>query len=164
MIALTNIVVGSNGATNRILVKGVTRGFVSNSNNKLQDVTIKVYKFNKLVTTFYSNSKAKFEFEIPKNSYITLVFEKENFISKKILFDTRTDLNVDHVNNKFDLNIMLIERIEGVDYSDLDFPATKIFFSEKEDDYTYAIKNTKSMLKKQEEILVQMEEKTVVMK
>ena len=158
MLVLASVLYGSNEGK-RIVIKGVTTGFTTESNRKLHDVTIRVYKFNKLITTFYSNSKGKFEFEIPKNSYITLVFEKDNFVSKRILFDTRSDNSDIQSIKPFDLKVMLIENIEGIDYEDLDFPITKIMFNEKMNDYSYAKKYTELMLKKQEEILLLIEQK-----
>ena len=94
-------------------IKGITTAYSSNSaTKKLDKVTIHVYKQNKLVYTFHSDSKGKFELEIPKNAYITLAFEKNNFVTKRVLFDTRTS-NKEVTENlrPFDLEIVLLEHM-----------------------------------------------------
>lgn len=146
--------------TETIEVKGVTTSYnISNASSKLADVSIHVYKYNKFITTFYSNKKGEFEFDIPKNSYITLAFEKENFIVKRILFDTRIE-NEKKINTQpFDLEVALLENIEGIDYSDLDFPITIIEYIKEYEDFSYSEKYTNLMLKKQEEILLLVEDK-----
>jgi hypothetical protein len=141
-------------------IKGITTAYTTNaSTKKLDKVAIKVYNKNSLIKTFYSNKKGKFELKIPKNAYITLVFEKNNFVTKRVLFDTRTSNKKINENVRpFDLEIVLLEHMDGIDYSDLDFPITKIQYVNKMKDYYYAAKYTTNMLKIQEDILLKMEE------
>lgn len=141
-------------------IKGITTAYTTNtSTKKLDKVEIKVYNKNSLIKTFYSNSKGKFELKIPKDAYITLVFEKNNFVSKRVLFDTRTkNKKINENVRPFDLEIVLLEHMDGIDYSELDFPITKIHYVNKMKDYYYATKYTTNMLKAQEDILLKMEE------
>tara|TARA_B100000809_G_scaffold125586_1_gene123828 strand:- start:966 stop:1490 length:525 start_codon:yes stop_codon:yes gene_type:complete len=141
-------------------IKGITTAYTTNSSTKKIDkVAIKVYNQNTLIKTFYSNPKGKFEFNIPKNAYITLVFEKNNFVTKRVLFDTRSSNKEINKNVRpFDLEIVLLEHMDGIDYSELDFPITKIQYVKKMKDYYYATKYTSQMLKTQETILLKMEE------
>lgn len=140
-------------------VKGVTTSFnVTKTSSKLSEVAIHVFKYNKYITTFYSNKKGKFEFDIPKNSYITLAFEKENFVVKRIQFDTRVDNNKEVSSKPFDLEVALLENVDGIDFSVLDFPITRIEYIREYDEYSYVEKYTNNMLKLQEDILLQMED------
>ncbi|MGB0882261.1 MAG: hypothetical protein ACPGSO_04865 [Vicingaceae bacterium] len=151
---------------NKFEIKGITTAFYSNSSSKkLDKVAIKVYNHNDLIDTFYSNERGKFDFKIPKNAYITLEFVKDNFVAKRILFDTRTEQK--SLNEKikpFDLEIVLLEKMDGVDYSDLDFPITRIEYVKKMQDYYYATKYTERMLKVQENILLKMEDQLLSQK
>jgi hypothetical protein len=148
-----------NQEDNTITIKGITtNSTVYEETSRLENVTIHIYEYNKKITSYNSDSKGKFEFTIPKNSYIVLVFEKNNFISKKILFDTRTNAKTKKI-KPFDLEVVMLEYIKGVDYSDLDFPITRVEYQEEYNDYNYAEKYTKMMMKKQEKVLSKMARK-----
>ena len=144
----------------QIKVKGVlTNQDIIDPEDKLEDVSIYVYNYNELLSTLSSNKNGKFDFEIPANSYVTIVFEKKDFVTKRILFDTRTDIKMKYRVRPFDLEISLLNKIEGIDYGDMDFPITRIEYVEHLNDYSYAEKYTYLMLKKQEKILSLVEDK-----
>ncbi len=83
-----------------------------------------------------------------------LEFEKEGFITKRILFDTRSNaINYGKKYKPFDLELLLLEDNDGFVYDDVDFPVTRIEYSEKEQDFVYVLEYTKRMMKKQERFL-----------
>lgn len=168
ILALSIFAGEANSQTNNkeFEIKGITTAFsTGSSTKKLDRVTIQVYNHNELISTFHSNPKGKFEFKVPKNAYITLAFKKDNFVTKRVLFDTRTnDEKINENVRPFDLEIVLLEHMDGIDYSDLDFPITRIEYTKKMNDYYYAKKYTEQMLKTQENILLKMEELVLTQK
>ncbi len=141
-----------------ITVKGITTNYNPyQEGNRINNVLINVYEYNTKITTYKSDSKGKFEFNISKNTYTVLEFVKDNFITKRILFDTRTSSNIKNV-KPFNIELVMIKAKEGVDFSDLDFPITRIEYIEKYDDFNYVEKYTRLMLKKQDKILAKIKD------
>lgn len=158
-LAILSIEGYSQNANQNFEIKGIITKYNNHpSSKKVNDVTIKVYHHNEVIHTYQNDKKGKFNFEIPKDAYITLAFEKENYITKRVLFDTRT---TDDSYNKdirpFDLEIVLLQKMEGIDYSELDFPITKIVYVKEFGEYHYAQEYTQGMLKSQEDILLKMD-------
>jgi len=143
-----------------ITVKGVTTKFKNKyETNTIDFVNVHVYKHNTHYTSYKSDEEGNFKFNIPKNTYIVLVFEKENYIIKRILFDTRTSAKSKKI-NPFDIEIVMLKYFKGVDYNDLDFPITRVEYDAEIKDFNYVAKYTEMMLRKQEKILMKMTRKS----
>ena len=139
-----------------IVIKGITTEYSLYSVEKrLENVVIHVYEYNTKVNSHKTDAKGKFEFNILKNSYTILEFVKDDFITKRMLFDTRTETEIKNT-KPFNIEIVMIEAKEGVDCSDLDFPITYIKYIEEDNDFNYVEKYTKLMMKEQEKILVKL--------
>ncbi len=138
-------------------VKGITTDGRLYSTSRLANVIINIYQFNDKIGTYQSDAKGNFEFEIEMNSYIVLEFEKENFFSKRILFDTRNE-NIDYTKNyiPFNFEIMLLEQKKKVNYGDIDFPITRIEYSVEDKEFFYVDKYTNNMIKKQEKVMARL--------
>ncbi|OFY93744.1 MAG: hypothetical protein A3K10_15445 [Bacteroidetes bacterium RIFCSPLOWO2_12_FULL_31_6] len=138
-------------------VKGITTDGRLYSSSRLANVTINIYQFNDKIGSYQSDAKGIFEFEIEMNSYIVLEFEKENFFSKRILFDTRND-NIDYSKKyiPFNFEIMMLEQKKKVNYGDCDFPITRIEYSVEEKEFFYVDKYTDNMIKKQEKVMARL--------
>ena len=138
-------------------IKGITTDGRLYNTSRLKNVTINIYQFNDKIATYESDASGKFEFEIEMNSYIVLEFEKENFFSKRILFDTRND-NIDYNKNyiPFNFEILMLEHRKKVNYGDIDFPITRIEYSEEEKEFYYVEKYTNNMVKKQDKIIARL--------
>lgn len=136
-----------------ITIKGITTEHsLYEKGKRLETVTINVYEYNDKISSYQTDVKGKFEFNISKNSYTTLEFVKNDFFTKRILFDTRTEIEIKNV-KPFNIEIVMIENKKGIDHSDLDFPITRVEYIEKYNDYNYVEKYTKLMMKKQDKIL-----------
>ena len=143
-----------------ITVKGVTTKFKNKYETiVIEKVKIHAYEYNSKYTTFYSDSVGYFEFNIPINSYVVLAFEKDDYIVKRVLFDTRTKAKLKKI-NPFDLEIVMLKYFKEIDYNDLDFPITRVEYDEELKDFNYASTYTQMMLKKQEKILFNMTRKS----
>jgi len=137
-----------------IEIKGVTTCLKNEYSLKLSEVTINVYNLNDKIGTYISDERGKFEFEIQTNTYTMLEFEKEGFVSKRILFDTRS-IDIDHKKSykPFDLEIFLLDFKKLVYYDDVEFPITRVEYSKEEKDFIYAPRYTEKMLEKQEKLI-----------
>jgi len=143
-----------------ITVKGITTQFKNkNETTIIEKVKIHAYQYNTKYTTFNSDKNGYFEFNIPLNSYIVLAFEKEDYIVKRVLFDTRTSAKLKKI-NPFDLEIVMLKYFNGINYNDLDFPITRVEYDEEIKDFNYASAYTEMMLKKQSKILLNMGRKS----
>jgi len=145
---------GNNKNESKINLKGIiTNACYLNSTENLKDVTINVYQFNRKVNEFGSEAMGQFNFEIPNNEYIVVEFLKDGFVPKRLLFDTRNKMLEIKKSKPFDLEIALIPIVSGVDFSELDFPITMVYFNNQYKDYQYDDKYTSLMLKIQTNIL-----------
>jgi hypothetical protein len=136
-----------------ITIKGITTEYSLFSDEKRsENVAIHVYEYNTKINSYKTDVKGKFEFSISKNSYTILEFVKDGFITKRMLFDMRTETEVKNV-KPFNIEIIMIEAKKGIDYSNLDFPITYIKYIEDHKDFNYVEKYTQMMLKEQEKIL-----------
>ena len=146
--------------TDSITVKGVTTKFKNKYETDVIDfVDIHVYQHNTLYTSYKSNEEGYFEFNIPKNTSIVLAIEKDDYISKRIVFDTRANATSKKI-NPFDIEIVMLKYFKGIDYNDLDFPITRVEYDPEIKDFNYVAKYTEMMLRKQEKILMKMTRKS----
>ena len=138
---------------NELRIKGVTTfGDIYGAKEKLGDVSIKIYEGNKYLGTFYTDEKGKYDFTLPLNKYITLEFVKENFISKRFVYDTHTPV-ISEKYKVFEVQVVMIDKISGVDYEELDFPIAHVRYDAKKKDFDYVDKYTDKMLAKQDKVV-----------
>ena len=160
LFLLTSIILSAQSNSlseeSKIIIKGITSTTEHFEKSRLNKVKIHIYEYNKKLYTYSTNKKGKFEIIIPENSYTVLEFEKENFITKRFLFDTRTNSKTINI-KPFNLEVIMLQNIDGIDYSELDFPITRIEYNEKTQDFDFASKYTERMLEKQEKILLKQE-------
>lgn len=141
-----------------ILIKGITTNSgIVDEYKRLDYVSINVYQNNSILTTLNSDNNGKFEFSIPVNSYITLEFKKDNFISKRILFDTRLAPTLKKI-RPFNLEITMLNDIKEINTTDMDFPITRVEYSEEAQDFIFVEQYTERMINKQNGILAKMAE------
>lgn len=141
---------------NTMVIKGITTDMkVYEHTSRINDVSIHIYEYNTKITTYCTDENGKFEFTIPTNSYIVVEFQKENFISKRVLFDTRTDAKMKKI-KPFNLEIVMINYKKGVEYGDLDFPITRVEYQEEYKDFNYVKEYTDRMMKKQKRVLTKL--------
>lgn len=144
---------------NPIIIKGITTDMKAYENtHRINDVDINIYEYNTKITSYCTDEHGKFEFEIPKNSYIVVEFAKENFVSKRVLFDTRTSEKIKKI-KPFNLEIVMIDYKEGVGYGELDFPITRIEYVEEMKDFNYVKEYTDLRLKEQKKVIARLAKK-----
>ena len=120
------------------------------NNNKLKNVRINVYSKNELVKTFNSDDDGIFDFILDRGNVYTLSFNKYGYASKKIEISTEAvtedELKYGLFPIKYD--VVLYEYLPGIDYSILNTPVIKLFYSDYEGDFTYDKNYYKQMLEK----------------
>ena len=137
-----------------IKIKGITTDGKSFYSKRLSDVTINIYDNNKLIEKFISNKKGKFEFEIGINSYITIEFVHEDFITKRIAFNTSLpELENKILIDPFKFEIMMLDSKGDLSDFEIDFPVTKIEFSKEIAKYIYNQEYTEYRMEEQKRIL-----------
>jgi hypothetical protein len=137
-----------------IKIKGITTDGKSFYSKRLSDVTINIYDNNNLIEKFVSNKKGKFEFEIGINSYITIEFVHEDFITKRIAFNTSLPkLENEIVFDPFNFEIMMLDSKGDLSEYELDFPVTKIEFSKEIAKYVYNQEYTEYRMEEQKRII-----------
>ena len=147
----------SNSEDEKIIIKGITTNILNSySTQRLDKVKINIYEYNIKLYSYCTDNKGKFEISIPSNSYIVLEFEKDQFVSKRFLFDTR-DYSIKSKEKLFDIEITMLKHVEGIDYSELDFPITRIEYNQETQELNYNIEYTRLMLAKQETIMLEQE-------
>jgi hypothetical protein len=153
MLAISLTLYSQKDQINQIDIKGITT-FTDEMGDysRLSEVDINIYEYNTILAEYESNYTGRFEFNIPINSYIVIEYNKEDFITKRILFDTRACPEMKKI-KPFDLEISMIKRVAGVDYSELDFPITRIEYSKEAKDFVFVEGYTEHMLKKQNKVL-----------
>jgi len=126
---------GRNYNSELLTIKGVTTdGMFENSENLL-DVSIYIYEYNDIIATYNCNENGEFDFTIPTNSYITIEFNKEGFITKRILVDTDTDLYIKK-KKVFDFEVTLLKDENGIEIGDMDFPMAIIRYDGDKNNFT----------------------------
>ena len=128
---------------NVLEIKGVTK----EDRTFLAGTKIEVYENNVLVKTYPSDSKGRFLFSISLNKQYEFVVKKQNYYSKKLLFNTNVpedDLGV----FSYKFIVSMIPRIEGFDASLLDKPIGKIMYVDNVGEFDYDEEYTFAMLKK----------------
>ena len=148
---------GQNSKQGIIKVEGITTNGNAYTTKRLKNVNINVYNNNDLIKSHQSDTKGKFEFNIKINSYIVLEFVKEGFFTKRILFDTKHPMISNKKTfNPFDFEIVLIPFNKDLIDFEIDFPITRIEYSEKIDELVYAEKYTKQRIEQQEYMINQL--------
>lgn len=138
-------------------IKGITTDSQFYTSSRITDVTINIYDENRLIASYYSDDKGKFEMDIVLNSYTVIEFIKEGFFPKRILFDTKNSaLDINKAYDPFNFEISLIKYLKNLDNYDNDFPITRIEYSDKEKELIYARKYTKHRVQQQEMIIAEL--------
>ena len=123
---------------------------IDTQDKKIKDVTVVVYDGNeKLVTT---KTKAnKFTTDLHLNKYYTIEFVKDGYVSKRIGISTLAD--TDDI-EPFMFLMEMIEEVEGIDTSVLDFPSALIEYRKGKGRFDFVVDYTRQMKEEQENILL----------
>lgn len=136
-------------ADKRILKFG---GDVYTDNEKAADVTVSLFDGNYLVSESKTSRSGKFSIDLAKNKHYTIQFDKDGFMTKRVVIDT--EIGEDDRDNlkTFKFDVGLIKRESGKDYSILDFPIAIIKYHSESNQFFYDNKYTEHMLEAQKDI------------
>ena len=122
-------------------------------NAKGNGVTVKLYDDNTLISTYKTDKKAKFTIGAPSAKHYTVVFEKEGFVPKKVIINTKKVYQSKGNVEDFDFNVYLIKEEVDIDYSILDFPIALIEYKKSIKGFDYNKKYTRQMHKLQNKVI-----------
>lgn len=127
-------------------------GNVFFGNDKAEGVTVSIYDGNYLVSESKTSRNGKFAVDLAKNKHYTVQFDKDGFMTKRIVIDT--EIGEDGKDNvkTFKFDVGLIKRESGKDYSILDFPIAIIKYHAESNQFYYDNKYTEHMLEAQKDI------------
>ena len=121
---------------------------VDENDDKMKDVTVKLYEQNELIST--KKWSKKFDYELEMEKYFTMELIKEGFISKRIAIST---FEGDKGAEPFMFVMELYKSREGIDESELDFPAAIIEYKKNKGEFSFNVPYTKKIKKEQEEAI-----------
>ncbi|MBL4707126.1 MAG: hypothetical protein JKY48_01625 [Flavobacteriales bacterium] len=104
---------------------------------KAKEVTIKVFNRNACSSTYRTTRNAKFIFIAGIEEYYTLSFEKEGYVTKRVVIDTKYTRKIKET-EPFKFDIILEKEIEGVNYAEHDFPVAIIKIDKKTKEFGYS--------------------------
>ncbi|MFI5150452.1 MAG: hypothetical protein ACHQRM_12015 [Bacteroidia bacterium] len=123
-------------------------GSVTMEGKKLKDVTVLLYKGDKLIHTTPEGKKEVNTFVLQENAYYTVRYTKPGFADRMICIDTHLPEGVEMKPIfEFDFNLVMISDQEVISNPSLDFPAGLIYYDlqsekfEASDPYSTSLKN-----------------------
>ncbi|MBL4708937.1 MAG: hypothetical protein JKY48_10920 [Flavobacteriales bacterium] len=128
-------------------------GRVFLENAKGENITVRLYDDNEVISEYNTDKNGKFAVGAPKLKHYTLEFEKAGFVTKRMIINTRKVLTSKNRVEDFDFNVYLIEELENVNYSILDFPIALIEYKKSIKGFDYNKKYTRQMHKIQNEVI-----------
>jgi len=125
-----------------LLVKGI----ITEKGKKSYQAEVKAYEGNDLIWSTATKPDGTFEFIVPHGKYIALIVEKEGFMSKYVIFDTRSDRMPKNV-EPYECHIDLVKEsdLEGIDVSRLDFPIAIVQYDKKSRSFNHNQSYTDNM-------------------
>lgn len=127
-------------------------GNVYDNSEKAENVTVSLYDGNYLVSEDVTSRNGKFSIDLAKNKHYTVQFDKEGYMTKRIVIDTELGSDGKENVKTFKFDVGLIKRESGKDYSILDFPIAIIKYHAESNQFFYDSKYTEHMLKAQKDI------------
>ncbi len=97
---------------------------------------------------FKTNEKGEFKIDLAPDGDYLLVFSSKKMVSKRLQFNTYNvpEQAAEGGDWLFRFDVGLFEKEKGVDYSILDEPLAKIYFSEESYDFEYDMEYTKARM------------------
>ncbi|MCB0780014.1 MAG: hypothetical protein KDC03_10855 [Flavobacteriales bacterium] len=114
-------------------------GRVSDGDKKLAECEVLVYQGNDLISTNTTDRAGRFGLELDLGPEYMLEFQREGFMPKRIMVDTRTDIPLEKLVYgplALDVSLLAAEKYTGVDTDVLDFPFAIVRYDKRQ--HTYA--------------------------
>ncbi len=130
-------------------------GQVKSGKDKIANATINLYENNTKINSITSNANGDFTFNLNFDKVYMIEVSATNYVSKKVLVDTKVpDKELIY---KYTFTVDLFVQVDGVDYSILNKPVTKIVYNDEADAFDYDLPYTESMRKEIDKIVSQIE-------
>jgi tetratricopeptide (TPR) repeat protein len=126
-------------------------GIAEHMMEPLPEATVELFKGNTKVSTINTDKWGRFKFTLDLNSYYTVVVSKDEYVAKRIDFDTKVPVELDR-KYYFYFALGLLTPCDGVDFSLLKKPVDVVAFHDRKDrfisdkDYTYEILGNMELL------------------
>lgn len=101
-------------------------GIVFINGKKAKDVVVKVFDRNTCFSDHTTKRNGKFFFTAASEKHYTLQFEKEGYVTKRVVVKTHETGDLDYFTKNYKFDVELEKEQEHVDYSLHDFPAAII--------------------------------------
>tara|TARA_R110002049_G_scaffold20846_11_gene76629 strand:- start:600 stop:1085 length:486 start_codon:yes stop_codon:yes gene_type:complete len=104
---------------------GKTHEFLGNiliDGKKAKDVKVKFFDGNDCFLEYETKANGKFIFVGECEKYYTLQFEKEGYVTKRVIVKTFNTEELDYITKVYKFDVSLEEKKSYLDYSEHDFP------------------------------------------
>ncbi|MCW5899914.1 MAG: carboxypeptidase regulatory-like domain-containing protein [Flavobacteriales bacterium] len=125
-------------------------GRITDGDKKLEGCHIAVYRENDLVGEQTTDKTGKFKVGLPVGETYGIVFQREGFVPKRILVDTRAELpKGELVFEPLDMEVSMLasSKYDGTDTDALDFPFAIVSWDKRVKAFTQDEKYTRDMMR-----------------
>lgn len=104
-------------------------GRILQEGKKSEGATAIIYNGNAVYRTVTTTKSGKYAIKLPFGFYFTMEVKKEGYITKRVVFDTRIDAQIDLLDDYVcDVDLLDLEWFGGMDIGNLDFPMAIIVY------------------------------------
>jgi hypothetical protein len=99
--------------------------FVGNvfiKDSKAKGTLVKIFDNNKCISEYITSNNGKFIFTAESEKYYTIQFEKEGYVTKRIVVKTFNTSELDYLTKTYKFDVNLVKMMPATDYSHYDFP------------------------------------------
>lgn len=149
-----------------VLMLGLSSGLIAQNYNivsfkgkafledeKGEEVKITLYQKNKKVSSYTTAKNGKFILDLERDHYYVVEFSKKNYVSKRLVIKTQMPSAEEYPRKKFNFDVNLIGKEEGVDYSPLDFPIAIIEYHDLQGMFFYDTEYSEARIKEEEQLV-----------
>lgn len=101
-------------------------GTILIDDKKAKDVVVKAYEGNLCFSSYQTRSNGKFFFTAEGEKHYTLQFEKEGYVTKRVVIRTHNTKNLERDPRKYKFDLALVKATKEVNHEENDFPITII--------------------------------------
>ena len=107
----------------------IVTGRILEEGKRSEGATVTVYNGNDIYRTFETSKNGKYGINLPLGFYFTLEVTKGDFVTKRLVFDTRTEKDIRHLDNFVcDVDLIAASWFGNQDIGVLDFPMAFITY------------------------------------
>jgi len=121
-------------------------GYTFIDGKKAKDVVVKVFDDNNCFSEYETRSNGKFIFTANCEKHYTLQFEKEGYVTKRMVIKTDNTSDLEYVTKTYKFDVSLLKKEQGVDYGQYDFPIAIIELDKRNMEFTFNKKYTENRL------------------